>query len=371
MIVFAHLLNDASGSPRVLKNVIEVALSHGLKCKLFLGYGGQKSEASGLLGNVNIPKKRYYYQFYTGILKRLIAYSVSQLLLFTSLILDKDARQAKVIYVNTLLPVGAMVFGALLSKRVIVHIHELSLKPLIFHRTILWITQTCASKVIFVSKAQSLSFDLKKFNSWNIIYNGYDPSLIPNANLEDRDETLHKRSRDNFQILMLASLRDFKGIPAFLELTNRFLDDAKFHFTLVLNEEPSVVDVFRTSHLRSNLTVVGRPDSTRSYYQQTDLVLNLSYPDQFIETFGLTLVEGMAFAKPVIGPPIGGPTEIILDGENGFLISAYELDEIALRLEELRADHAKYDRLSKAAKEQSERFSPETFRVSILKELSE
>ena len=371
MIVFAHLLDDASGSPRVLKNVIEVAQSHGLKCKLFLGYGGQKSEASGLLGNMIMPKRRYFYQFHAGILKRLIAYSVSQLLLFTALVLDKDARQAKVIYVNTLLPVGAMIFGALLSKRVIVHIHELSLKPLVFHKTVLWLTQICASKVIFVSRAQSSTFDLKKFKSWKIIYNGYDPSLLPSSNLKDGDELLHSRTRDSFQILMLASLRDFKGIPAFLALTDRFLEDGRFHFTLILNEEQSVVEVFRKSHSRANLTMVGRPESTAPYYQQADLVLNLSYPDQFIETFGLTLVEAMAFAKPVIGPPVGGPTEIILDGENGFLISAYELDEIARRLEELRSDRAHYDRLSKAAKERSLRFSPKTFQSSILRELSE
>ncbi len=363
MIIFAHLLNDASGSPRVLKNVIEVALKHQINCKLFLGYGGKERESSGLLGQMTIPKKRYYYRFLSPLLTRLALYSLSQLLLFCSMIMDKDARHARVVYVNTLLPVGAMLFGALFRKRVVVHIHELELKPHAFHNLILLITRKCADRALFVSKAQAETFDLSQFKSWGVIHNGYDPAILEPAG--DRESI-----KQGFEVLMLASLRDFKGVPAFLKLADHLSEEPEFHFTLVANEDPGVVAEFIEKYARSNLSIVGRPNSTGPYYRASDLVVNLSFPDQFIETFGLTLVEAMAFGKPVIAPPIGGPTEIVDDGENGFLISSYELDSIIARIKELQSDQAKYERFARSAKRNAKRFSPEAFATAMLQEIS-
>lgn len=363
MIIFAHLLNDASGSPRVLKNVIEVALKHQLDCKLFLGYGGKEREDSGLLGHMAVPKRRYYYRFLSPILARLALYTLSQLLLFLSLVLDQEARRARVVYVNTLLPVGAMLFGALFRKRVLVHIHELELKPRAFHNLVLLITRKCADRVLFVSRAQAEHFDLTQFKSYEVIHNGYDPAIFEYVvNNED--------IKPGFKVLMLASLRDFKGVPAFIKLADHFSKDPEFHFTLVANEDPGVVAEFIEKHARSNLSIVGRPESTGPYYRTSDLVVNLSFPDQFIETFGLTLVEAMAFGKPVIAPPIGGPTEIVDDGQNGFLISSYELDSIIKRIRELQADTTKYNRLARAAQESAKRFSPEAFTRAILQEIN-
>ena len=59
-----------------------------------------------------------------------------------------------------------------------------------------------------------------------------------------------------------------------------------------------------------------------------NLVLNLSRPNECIDTFGLTLVEALSLDYPVIAPSIGGPLEIVKHGYNGFLINSYDLDQI-------------------------------------------
>ncbi|MGY9033950.1 MAG: glycosyltransferase, partial [Rhodobacterales bacterium] len=66
-----------------------------------------------------------------------------------------------------------------------------------------------------------------------------------------------------------------------------------------------------------------------SFYARANLVLNLSRVDQWIETFGLTLVEAMTFGIPVIAPPIGGPAEIVTHGREGYCIDSR--DGAALR----------------------------------------
>ena len=65
------------------------------------------------------------------------------------------------------------------------------------------------------------------------------------------------------------------------------------------------------------------------------MVVNLSRTDEWIETFGLTILEAMTFGIPVIAPPIGGPTELIDDGYNGFLISSYNIDALEKKITEL------------------------------------
>ena len=76
------------------------------------------------------------------------------------------------------------------------------------------------------------------------------------------------------------------------------------------------------------------------------MVLNLSKVDECVETFGLTILEAMAFGIPVIVPPIGGPAEIVTDGVEGYVISSYETNDIAKKIKELSMDKAKWTELS-------------------------
>lgn len=59
----------------------------------------------------------------------------------------------------------------------------------------------------------------------------------------------------------------------------------------------------------------GVPD-VRPYLAATDVFLSLAYE----ESFGLSVIEGMAAGLPVIGPQAGAIPEIITDGVEGFLV---------------------------------------------------
>jgi glycosyltransferase involved in cell wall biosynthesis len=68
--------------------------------------------------------------------------------------------------------------------------------------------------------------------------------------------------------------------------------------------------------------------------------------DQFVETFGLTLIEAMAFGLPVIAPPIGGPTEIISHGVEGFFIDSRNIAALSQAVILLAEDNEKYFQMS-------------------------
>ena len=161
---------------------------------------------------------------------------------------------------------------------------------------------------------------------------------------------------------MLASLRDYKGVPEFLALAERLASRADIRFDLVVNDDEAAIRrYFASTILPSNLTVHPRTDDPAAHYARASLVLNLSRPDQCVETFGLTLLEAMAFGVPVIAPPVGGPVELVDDGREGFLIDSRNSDALAERVLHLADDEVMCMQLSTAARKRAASFSPAAF----------
>lgn len=64
------------------------------------------------------------------------------------------------------------------------------------------------------------------------------------------------------------------------------------------------------------------------------------------EGFGIAYLEGMAFGLPAIGGSDGGASEVIHDGENGFLVRPGDVTSLAERLRRLADDRLQLETLS-------------------------
>jgi glycosyltransferase involved in cell wall biosynthesis len=73
-------------------------------------------------------------------------------------------------------------------------------------------------------------------------------------------------------------------------------------------------------------------------------------PSLWEEPFGMVAVEAMAVGRPVIAARGGGLTEIVADGETGFLYDARDAGQLAERLAQLLDDPALRKQFGAAAR---------------------
>jgi len=98
------------------------------------------------------------------------------------------------------------------------------------------------------------------------------------------------------------------------------------------------------------------PPKLGRLYQAAEIVTLVSKN----EGFGLVLVEAFLFQKPVVAARSGGITDIVTDGENGFLVDADNADEMAEALKKLLADADLRERMgNNGYRTYLEKFSPD------------
>ncbi len=83
-------------------------------------------------------------------------------------------------------------------------------------------------------------------------------------------------------------------------------------------------------------------------------------PSEWYEPFGLTVIESMAHGKSVVASRIGGITELIDPGENGYLFTPGDAEDLAACLEQLATNPQAAAAMGQAGREKVEReFGPQ------------
>lgn len=353
-IIAVHLLNDYSGSPKVLMQLLKGWTKNNIAAHLFTCGGRQ-----GFLSEIPKVQHHYYwYRFMENKFLRLIFLVASQFLLAIRLlfILKKD----DILYVNTVLPFGAGVIGKLRRCKVIYHIHETTIKPKILKRFLFGVVKWSATEVVYVSNflATQESINKKK----NVIYNVLESTFVDQSRLH-----LNKEKETKI-VLMICSLKAYKGVNEFVKLAQK---NYKFTFKLVVNASQNEIDdYFKSIILPTNLVIYPTQKNTHPFYQEASVLLNLSDTTLWVETFGLTILEAMTYGLPTIVPPIGGVVELVKEAENGFLIDSKKLDLISEKLHVLLQNKSTYNKMSKDALEKSQFFNEDYFEKESLKTLS-
>jgi glycosyltransferase involved in cell wall biosynthesis len=262
-----------------------------------------------------------------------------------------------------LLPFGAALAGKLIGEKVYYHVQETHIKPKLLYNFLCAIVQRTASEIIFVSKYVKDSKFYVDVNQ-TVIYNA-----LPNDFYLKASEGQYQHLDDDrkFNVLMICSLKSYKGVEEFVKIASSCQNYPLIKFLLVLNATKKEIDNYFTPFIiPSNLSFIDRQKNLYPYYTKASLLLNLSRIEEWVETFGLTILEAMAFGVPVIVPPVGGPLEIVKEGVEGFLISSNNVDEIAHKILELSTDKKQCMKLSKNAVKRAKTFNEETFKRNIL-----
>ncbi|NTW52159.1 MAG: glycosyltransferase family 4 protein [Chlorobiaceae bacterium] len=362
-LVFIHLLNDSSGSPLVLNETIRAVRSLNLQIKLYIG-----SHGDGILSGCGIPVTRYWYRRSSGSrLLTLFTYFTSQVILFFKLMTDRSISRNALIYVNTLLPFGAALYGKMTGRKVIYHIHEISITPRPFKYLLTTITRITSCFNIYVSDNHMKALYIPGVPARRV-YNSLDADFVERSVIS----TYAHRYERYFNILMIASLRDYKGVPELIALAELLHGNSDIRIDLVVNNDAmEIKQYFAGRNLPSNVTVHSRTKDTAAFYGRANLVLNLSRVDEWVETFGLTILESISFGIPVIVPPVGGPTELISDGVEGFWVDSRNIDLLKEQVLLLFQNKELALKMSADCRKRAMDFTPECFAENIRKVIAQ
>lgn len=341
-----HLLNDYSGSPKVLMQSIKAWVKAGHEVTVVTSKGRE-----GFLSDLpGVDYEYFWYKLGSNQIMKIIFLLWSQLSIFMKLLFI--VKKEDLIYINTVLPFGAAFLGLVKRCRIIYHIHETSMKPIIFKKMLFNIVELTTEEVIYVSKYLSQEEKINCEKTY-ILHNAIENDFINIASSQKENSISYKN------VLMVCSLKDYKGVHEFVELSSI---QKQYQFKLVVNASQLEIDqFFKGEALPENLEIFATQTNLHPFFSWADVVLNLSRPDEWVETFGLTIIEAMAYGLPVIVPPVGGVTELVENGINGYFSNSRNIVDVSNKLEAILKNASLYDRMKRSALKKIENYKEDVF----------
>lgn len=349
-IIAVHLLNDFSGSPFVFSQALLSLQQAGSEVHLFTA----TPSGRGFLSDLNVVHHPIFYKWSTNKVLTLFYFLLSQLIIFFKVLIASEKND--IVYINTMLPFGAAIAARIRGCKIIYHIHEVSVKPMALKKMLLFVIRHTADHCIYVSEFVKRNTLLQIPAS--VIYNALPFAFIQKAKQQQ------SKLPERFTVLMLCSLKKYKGILEFVQCARAL---PQLQFELVLNaSRDEISSFFYGVNLPANIVLHPAQSNVHPFYAKASIVLNLSLPEKWIETFGMTALEAMSYGKPVIVPTVGGITELVEHGISGYCIDANRIDELTEKIQKLSQNKELYGKMSEAAYERAALFSQGSFRNGII-----
>lgn len=173
------------------------------------------------------------------------------------------------------------------------------------------------------------------------VHNGIDTERYKDTFPEIEKESLKESlgiKPDEFTFAILSAFRPEKGHEYAFHALKVLIDQGKrIKLLLIGDGERKTFLQSLSEKLSLSPTIIwaGFQKDPRSYMSICDVFLIPSYA---VETFSIAILESLSMGKPVIATHIGGASEVIQDGINGFLIRPKEVESIIQNLLKLAED---------------------------------
>jgi N-acetyl-alpha-D-glucosaminyl L-malate synthase BshA len=182
-----------------------------------------------------------------------------------------------------------------------------------------------------------------------VIHNFFEPSPPRRSREEVRSEL---GIGNEAMVLHASNLRPLKRIDLLLETAARIQPRDSFKLVILAGGDftPFLEQVQRHG-LFDRVIVRERVTDIEDYLNAADLGLFTSD----MESFCLSILEAMNFARPCVATSVGGIPEVLLDGENGLLAPPGDSATLTRNVEALIKDPARRAALGEAARERARR----------------
>lgn len=201
---------------------------------------------------------------------------------------------------------------------------------------------------LFICPSQAI-FDLAlsagiKSEKLRLIYNFVDDSVF---NIETQ-----KKNGDYF--LFVGRLVKVKGLKYLLQAMKN-LPDIQLKIIGTGPEESNLKDLAKQLNLY-NVEFLGFKEGQELAESYKNCIATI-IPSNYLEAFGLTIIESFCYGKPVIGSKIGGISEIIQNDVNGKLFQVGNVAELTMAIKNMYDNQHETKLLGEKAKEDAKKYN--------------
>ena len=157
-------------------------------------------------------------------------------------------------------------------------------------------------------------------------------------------------------LITVGHLINIKGVDLLAEMARNVLADNPDWQWLIVGdgeERPFLKDFIRQHHLEGRLILTGRTDDVAAYLSRSQIYVMTSR----LEGLGMCLIEAKEHSLPIISFDVPtGPSEIVRDSVDGYLVSPYDCNAMEQRISQLIQDETLRAEFSARARENLEEF---------------
>jgi glycosyltransferase involved in cell wall biosynthesis len=196
-------------------------------------------------------------------------------------------------------------------------------------------------KVIATKTSSAQSYiNENGFENTRVFPVGLDDSKFKGFQKFDVKEK-YKIPKNNKLLCYIGVFEARRNIDFLLKIAKELAHDS---YTLILvgdgETKPLVQQIIKEEGLE-NVHLAGKVDQDLlpNFYQQSDLFLLASD----YEIYGMVVLESLYFGCPVVSTQTAGPSDIIVDGKNGYLFDDMDIDNWTIKI---KASVGRFDRAS-------------------------
>lgn len=217
------------------------------------------------------------------------------------------------------------------------------------------ISMSKSDRILFVSEAGKKTYE-EVFRiaqeKKQVVYNGVGIDKLKAG------ENLLISKPEKYNITYIGRLDRVKGVNLLIDSVGKLTKKIPVHLSIIGdgNIRAELEHQINLLGIQSVITFYGKQTDIIPFLKNTDIFV---YPSVWQEVFGISVIEAMAFGKICIANRVGGLSEIINDGVNGFLtkeVSSEGILEAIERAIQSYKDNTFYN-ISKEARKTAEKFS--------------
>ena len=159
-------------------------------------------------------------------------------------------------------------------------------------------------------------------------------------------------SKDKFNILFIGSVTDRKKPHMIIEAIQQ-INDKSYHLSIVgpaPNEKyfKELKDLIDKSDLQNQVSLIGPVDreSVKDYYSTSNLMILPSIS----EGLARVIFESQVAMCPVLVTDAPGMSDIVIDGQTGYVFESNNLDSLSLKIEYIKNNYDEASLVAKNAK---------------------